>query len=146
MIKALRRPKPKLGIKKNNLKEIKQDFYNLKHRFSKDDLDKYRKVFCDIKNYRHLSGSEIEEVRKNFNELEESLNLRKHRDDIDSVSYEDLDNYDDDDFSYTDDDKYRKIGSIRTLFKKFDRDYYKPIIIDRGFAGEVNNYIKYMYD
>ena len=35
LIKALRRPKPKLGIKNNNLKEIKEDFYNLKHRFSK---------------------------------------------------------------------------------------------------------------
>ena len=64
--------------------------------------------------------------------------------DIDSVYYEDLDIYDDDDFSYADDDKHRKIGSIRTLFKKFDRDYYKPTITDRGFAGEVNNYIEYM--
>ena len=37
-----------------------------------------------------------------------------------------------------------KIGSITTLFKNFERDYYKPIITDRGFAGEVNNYIEYM--
>ena len=42
-----------------------------------------------------------------------------------------------------DDDKYRKIGSVRRLFKEFNRDYYKPTVIDRGFAGEVNNYIKY---
>ena len=77
LIKALRRPKPKLGIKNNNLKEIKEDFYDLKHRFSKKDVDKYRKVFYDIKNYIHLSGSEIEEVRKNFNELEKSLNLKR---------------------------------------------------------------------
>ena len=42
-----------------------------------------------------------------------------------------------------DDDKYRKIGSIRRLFEESDRDYYKPRVIDRGFAGEVNNYIKY---
>ena len=64
---------------------------------------------------------------------------------IDSVYYEDLDIYDDDDFSYVDDDdKHRKIGSITTLFKNFERDYYKPIITDRGFAGEVNNYIEYM--
>ena len=64
--------------------------------------------------------------------------------DIDSVYYEDLDIYDDDDFSYADDDKHRKIRSIRTLSKKFDRDYYKPIITDRSFAREVNNYIEYM--
>ena len=42
-----------------------------------------------------------------------------------------------------DDDKYRKIGTVRRLFKGFDRDYYKPIITDRGFAGGENNYIKY---
>ena len=32
------------------------------------------------------------------------------------------------------DDKYRKIGSVR-LFEESDRDYYKPKVIDRGFAG-----------
>ena len=42
-----------------------------------------------------------------------------------------------------DDDKYKKIGSVRRLFEEFNRDYYKPKVIDRGFAGEVNNYIKY---
>ena len=43
-----------------------------------------------------------------------------------------------------DDDKYRKIGSVRRLFEESNRDYYKPKVIDRAFAGEVNNYIKYM--
>ena len=43
-----------------------------------------------------------------------------------------------------DDDKYRKVGSVRRLFEEFNRDYYKPKVIDRGFAEEVNNYIKYM--
>ena len=31
----------------------------------------------------------------------------------------------------------------RSLFEEFNRDYYKPKVINRGFAGEVNNYIKY---
>ena len=72
--------------------------------------------------------------------------LKKPRDDINSVYYEDLDNYedDDDDFSDADDDKFRKIRSIRTLFKKFNRDYYKPIKTDEGFAGIINNYIEYV--
>ena len=35
LIKALRGSKPKFGIKKNKLKEIKEDFYNLRHKFSK---------------------------------------------------------------------------------------------------------------
>ena len=32
-IKALRGSKPNLGIKKNKLKEIKEDFYNLRQEF-----------------------------------------------------------------------------------------------------------------
>ena len=36
-----------------------------------------------------------------------------------------------------------KIGSIRTLFKEFDSDCYKPIRTDGGFAGRNNNYIEY---
>ena len=91
---------------------------------------------------------EIEEIRKNFNELEKSLNLKKPRDDIDSVCYKDLDkdedlDEDEDPDEYADDDKYRKIGSVRRLFKGFDSDYYKPIVIDRGLDGRINNYIKY---
>ena len=67
LIKALRGSRPRLGIKKNKLKEIKEDFYNLRHAFSKKDADKYRKLFYDIKNYKHLSELEIEEIRKKFN-------------------------------------------------------------------------------
>ena len=42
-----------------------------------------------------------------------------------------------------DDDEYRKIGSIRTLFKELDRDYYKPIKTDSGFAERNDSYIEY---
>ena len=42
------------------------------------------------------------------------------------------------------DDKYRKIESVRRLFEESNRDYHKPRVIHRGFAGEVNNYIKYI--
>ena len=35
LIKALRGPKPTLEIKKNKLKEIKEAFYNLRHKFLK---------------------------------------------------------------------------------------------------------------
>ena len=104
LIKAFRGSRPRLGIKKNKLKEIKKDFYNLRHNFYKKDADKCRKLFYDIKNYRHLSELEIEEA---------------------------------------DDDKYRKIGSVRRLSVESNGDYYKPKVIDRGFAREVNNYIKY---
>ena len=143
LIKALRGSRPRLGIKKNKLKEIKEDFYNLRHKFSKKDADKYRKLFYDIKNYRHLSELEIEEIRKKFNKLEKSLNFKKPRNNINSIHYEDLDKDKDPDGEDADDDIYRKIGSVRRLFKKSNSDYYKPTVIDRGFAEEVNNYIKY---
>ena len=43
-----------------------------------------------------------------------------------------------------DNDKYTKIGSVRRLFEESNRDYYKPKVIYKGFAGQVNNYIKYI--
>ena len=62
--------------------------------------------------------------------------------DIDSVDYDDLDNYDYN-FDFSDEDEYRKIGSIRTLFREFDRDYYKPIRTDSGFVVRNDNYMEY---
>ena len=120
LIKALSKRKPKLGINKKKVEEVRKYFYKLRHKFPKKQADKYRKVFYDIKNCTHLSESEIEEIRKNFDELDY--------------------NYD---FS-DDDDEYRKIGSIRTLFKEFNIDYYKPIRTDGGFAGRNNNCIEYV--
>ena len=55
------------------------------------------------------------------------------------MNYNDDD--DDDNFDY---DECRKLGSVRRLFKKFHRDYYKPIRTDSGFYGINNNYIKYV--
>ena len=45
----------------------------------------YRKLFYDTKNYRHLSELEIEEMRKKFNKLEKSLNLKKSRKNINTI-------------------------------------------------------------
>ena len=64
------------------------------------------------------------------------------RGDIDSVDYDDLDNYDDN-YDFAGDDEYQKIGSIRTLFKEFNRDFYKPIRTDDRFARRRNNHIEY---
>ena len=128
LVKAFSKPKPKIRINKKKFEEIRKDFNELRHKFSKKEIDKYRKAFYDIKNYRYLSASEIKEVGKNLNELKKSLRFKKFHGDIDSVDYDDLDNYDDNyDFADDDDDEYRKIGSIRRLFKGFDRDYYKLI-------------------
>ena len=69
MVKALSKAKPKRKIKinKKKLEEIRKDINELRHKFFKKEIDKYRKAFHDIKNYRHLSELEIEEVRENLN-------------------------------------------------------------------------------
>ena len=144
LIKALRRSRPRFRIKQNELKEIKEDFYNLRHKFSKKDADNYRKLFYDIKNYINFSELEIEEIRKEFNKLVKSLNFKKPRNNINTIHYEDLDKDKDPDIEDAADNKYRKIGSLRRLFEGFNREHYKTRVIDRGFAGEVNNYIKYI--
>ena len=144
LIEALSRSRPSVGIKKNKLKEIKEDFYYLRNKLSKKDTDKYRKNFYDIKNYRHLSDLEIEEIRKKFNKLEKSLNFKKPRNNINTIHYEDLNSYKELNVEDADDDKYRKIASVTRLFQESNRDYYKPRVVNRGFAGEVNNYIKYI--
>ena len=138
LVKALSKAKPKIRIKKMKLEEIRKDFYELRHKFSKKEVDKYRKAFHDIKNYKYFSESEIEVVRENLNKLKKSLRFKTFHGVIHSVDDDDLDNYD-----FANNDEYRKIGSIRTLFKEFDRDYYKPIRTDDGFAGRRNNYIEY---
>ena len=96
MIKALSetKPKPKIWINKKKLEEIRKDFYKL----------------------RHLSESETEEIRKKFNELEKSSMFKKSHGNIDSIDYDDLDNYDYN-YDFADDDEYRKIGSIRHYLK-----------------------------
>ena len=49
LIKALSKPKLKLEIKKNKLKEIKEDFYNLRHKFSKKEVDSIEKFSMILK-------------------------------------------------------------------------------------------------
>ena len=60
----LSKPKPKIIINKKKLEEIKKDFGELRHRFSKKEIDKYRKCFHNIKNYRYVSTAEINEAKK----------------------------------------------------------------------------------
>ena len=54
------------------------------------------------------------------------MRFKKFLGNIDSIDYEDLDNYDYN-YDFAVDDEYRKIGSIGTLFRELGRDYHKPI-------------------
>ena len=81
LIKILSEPKPKISITKKKLKEIEKDFSKLRHKFSKEEIDKFRKIFYNIKNHKNLYASEIKETEKNLVELEESLQSIKSSDD-----------------------------------------------------------------
>ena len=77
----------------------------------------------------------MKNLNESRNKSKKGLKFKKFHSNIDSVDYEELDNYNNN-YDFADDDKYRKIGSTRTLFKEFDSDYYKPIRTDDGFAGK----------
>ena len=57
LIKPLSEPKPKIRINKKKFEEIKKDFKELRHKFSKKEINKYRQAFYDIKNSTYLSVS-----------------------------------------------------------------------------------------
>ena len=42
-------PKQKIIINKKKLEEIRKDFYELRHKFSKKELDRYRKICMILK-------------------------------------------------------------------------------------------------
>ena len=84
----------------------------------------------------------VNQKYKNFNAFKKSLRFKKFCGNIESADYEDLDNYDYN-YDFADDDEYRKIGSIITLLKKYDSDYYRPIKTDAGFEGRDDNYMEY---
>ena len=136
------KPRPEIRVNKKKFKKLRKDFDELRHKFSKKEIDRYRKAFYNVKNYKNLSMSEKKEPAKSLTKLKKSLRFKKFRGNIDSFNYEDLDNYDYN-YDFDADDEYRKIGSIGTLFKELDSGYYKPIRTDAGFAGRNNNYIEY---
>ena len=53
--------------------EIKKHFSELRHKFSKEEIDKFQKSFHNIINHKNLYTSEIREAEKRLLELEESL-------------------------------------------------------------------------
>ena len=108
LIKLLSKTKTKTSISKKKIKEIKNDFSELRHRFSISKINNFRKSFYEIKNQINLSAPEMRETEKSLIKFEKSLHdFKKHH------------NYDD--------NEYGKIRGIRSLFNQLDKDYYKPI-------------------
>ena len=129
----LEKTKPEIRVNKKKPKILGKDFDELRHTFSRKEIDRYRKAFYVAKKKKYLSKSEIKKTNKRFNKLKKSPRFKEFCGNIDSVDYEDLDNYDYN-YDFADDDEYHKIGSIRPLIKELDRYYYKPIRTDSGFA------------
>ena len=121
LIKIFSEPKPKISISEKYLKEIKKDFRELRHKFSKKEIDKFRKSFYNKKNHKNLYTSEIREAEKNLAELEESLLFKKF-------------------YGYHYNDENKKLNSIRRLF-----DVFKPpkklIVV---LVVKKNSYIEYI--
>ena len=82
LIKVLSEPKPKIKIDENNLEEIGKYFNELRHKFSKKEIDKYK---------IYLSVSKTKKAKKKLTKLKKSLKFKKFHGDIDSVDYDYLD-------------------------------------------------------
>ena len=66
LIKILDEPKPKINLSKNKIKEIKKDFNKLRYRFSKSEINEFRRSLYNIKNPKNLSTPEIKRPEKIF--------------------------------------------------------------------------------
>ena len=77
-IPKLKIPKPWTEIKvdKKKLKKLRQDFDELRHKFDKKEIDRYRKAFYDVKNYENLSISKIKKASKSLNKLKKVWDLK----------------------------------------------------------------------
>ena len=53
------KPRPEIRVNKKKLKKLRKDFDELRHKFDKKEIDRYRKAFYDVKNYENLSIRKI---------------------------------------------------------------------------------------
>ena len=63
------KPRPEIRVNKKKLKKLRKDFGELKHKFDKKEIDRYRKTFYDVKSYKNLSISKIKKVLKSLTKL-----------------------------------------------------------------------------
>ena len=85
--------KIEIRVNKKKLKKLRKDFDELRHKFSKKEIDRYWKAFYVAKNKKYLSESEIKKTNKSFTKLKKSLSFKKFCGNTDTADYEDLDNW-----------------------------------------------------
>ena len=66
------KPRPKIRVNKKKFKKLRKDFDELRHKFDKKEIDRYRKAFYDVKNYESLSVSKIKKASKSLNTLKKA--------------------------------------------------------------------------
>ena len=75
LIRILSKPRPITSPPKKKIKKIEKR--ELRHKFSKSEISKFRKKFHNIKTQRSLSAPEIRVIERSLIELEESLKSRR---------------------------------------------------------------------
>ena len=71
-ISKLKKPRLEIRVNKKKLKKLRKDFNELRHKFDKKEIDRYRKFFYDVKNYKNLSISKIKKQSKILTKLKKA--------------------------------------------------------------------------
>ena len=120
--KAKKGKKTKASFSKAIIKEIREEFNESRHKFSRLKIKEVRENLYKIEKGKNLSKSKIKEIEKNLTELEGSL--------LKSKTY----------YEY-DDSEYRGIRNARDLLDlSIDEDYYELILVKSAFDGNYNQY------
>ena len=59
--------RPEIRVNKKKLKKLRKDFDELRYKFDKKEIDRYRKAFYDVENYENLSISKTKKTSKSLN-------------------------------------------------------------------------------
>ena len=63
------KPWPEIRVNKKILKKLRKNFDELRHKFDKKEIDRYRKAFYNVKNYENLSIRKIKKASKSLDKL-----------------------------------------------------------------------------
>ena len=69
------KPRPEIRVNKKKLKKLRKDFDELRHKFDKKEIDRYRKAFYDVKNYKNLSILKIKKASKSLTKLKKKSEI-----------------------------------------------------------------------
>ena len=62
-------------VNKRKFKKLRKYFDELRHKFSKKEIDRYRKAFYVAKNKKYLSESEIKKTNKNLTKFKKKSKI-----------------------------------------------------------------------